>query len=241
MTIATPIVGLLGYLIFGNALLSFDNVTHKNPAGTSAGQVMLIASVVMAAWLLIILVARLTELSTRSQFSGSRRPKPCSICGQLTNLILTVNSKDKRFCREHFLETLRKATDEYNGKLIIVDRDLASKSKQAQYVFYEPDALTEDSYTESDVQSVKRLIDRLLSGDAFAAKIPNASVKDIGSWDEKPLLIIDPEHITAESLNKDALLLYLENVVSAFDGKNFEFQMNLPHSENGIYLWHNYV
>lgn len=238
---AIPLVGLSGYIIFGNTLLGFEQTTYRNPAGTSAGQILIIASVVVAAGLLIMLVGRLAGLSTRHQSSFFGHLKPCSICGQPTNLILVVNSKDKRFCREHFLKELREAIKEYNGKLIIVERDPESTSNQVQYIFYEPDELTEDSYTQSDVRNVKRLIDRLLSSEAFAAKIPNASVKDIGSWDETPLLTVDPEHISAESLDKGGLLLYLENVVCAFDYAGYKFQMNIPHGENGIYLWHDYV
>lgn len=229
--IAIPLVGLSGYLIFGNALFSFEQRTYRNPTGTSAGQLLVIASAVVAAWLLIMLVGRLTRL---------HRLKSCSICGQPTGLTLIENLNDKRFCREHFREKLQKAINEYNGKLIIVEQDPA-KSRQGQYVFYEPDELTKDSYPQSDVQSVKRLIDRLLSGETFAAKIPNASVKDIGSWDENPLLVTAPDRITVESLDKDELLLYLEHVTCAFDDQSFEFQMNLPHGKNGIYLWHNYV
>jgi hypothetical protein len=228
LMIGLPVVGLVGLAIFGSRMLH-----DRSAIG------LLAWSGAAALWLLIMLVAQ-------PILARPPRSKPCIACGQISHYVLmSETDHEERLCRTHFMDGLRKGFDAYDGRFVIVEHGSRPASKRAQYIFYEPEDLLEDSCPESDVQGVELLISSLLpSGDgkdSLAVIIPNHAVKNIGNFDEKPLLQEDASRVTGHSLDKAALLSYLERVIADYDYPGCELKMDIPHGESGIYLWHDYV
>ena len=136
--------------------------------------------------------------------------------------------------------------DTYCGKFVMVDRNHTHLTKEAQYVFYNPKDLLEDSYSQSDVASVERLIAGLLPSETEApglvcVLIPNETCKDIGSWTDEPLLRAEIGQVVGQPLDKDACLSYIDKLSADYDGTDRLFSINLPYHDTGIYLWHKYI
>ncbi|MHB1460195.1 MAG: hypothetical protein ACYC1M_02810 [Armatimonadota bacterium] len=55
---ATPLVGFLGYVIFGHQMLRFDKPTVYNPWGISPEQTLFAISIIATIWLVIMLATR---------------------------------------------------------------------------------------------------------------------------------------------------------------------------------------
>ena len=221
LLVSVPAVGLVGVALFGGQMLQ-----------SKASLLLLAATFAAAAWLLAALAGALVL-----RFRRSRRPPSFEF--------ESADGRVHRLGRTRLLKRLETGLQEYEGAFVIVERDPASLSKSGQYVFYEPRDLLEDSYPESDVKVVEELLQVLLpaardAGNA-AVMIPAASVKDIGTFDDEPLLREDPSRIAGRPMSVQSLLTYLDQVTSAYDSAGYEFRMTAPKGAAGIYLWHNYV
>lgn len=155
--------------------------------------------------------------------------------------------ESERYCRNHFLNALKDDLRNYKGRFVVVERDPNAGSNQAQYVFYAPQDLAADSYSEQDVQYADSLVSKLvdenpsMQQDKLAVTVDHRFTKRIGDWNSEPLFRVELDNVTGQPLNLDEFLTYIHQIAFDFDHEGREFHMNLPYADRGIYLWHDYI
>ncbi|MHB1456543.1 MAG: hypothetical protein ACYC0V_06475 [Armatimonadota bacterium] len=226
LLISVPIVGIVGFILFKSEMLNHVITRY-----------LAIISGIAAICLIIYQLPFFVRL---------RRPKVCVNCGLLSHYsIVNQDESDTQYCRTHFLEQIRAGFNTYDGKFLIVESNKYEKSNEAEYYFYEPGILLDESYSESDVENLNKIIAFLLPSNkesqVIAVLIPNNSVKYPDNFDEEPLRLPDPHHIKVRQLDKAALISHIEQVTANYNHPDCKFKMNLPHGTTGIYFWYDYT
>lgn len=132
----------------------------------------------------------------------------------------------------------------HKGRFIIVAPQVSDNPKAAQYFYYEPDDMALDSYPQSDIETVKALLVGALSGgegELLAVRIPSDAIKNVGEFDDQPLLTRLPDAIDKTPLDTRGVLAFIESELRNFDTPGREFRMNKPYADRGIYIWFNYT
>lgn len=196
-------------------------------------------------WMLMIPMVIVVPMSIAIVYNRLK-PKKCVKCGKQARFMLfSYEHKDsKRYCYEHFMSSLHNSLNRYKGKFIITGRQESENQTSAQYCFYLPKDMLDDSYTDPDIEAAIALIESSFNGetdDIKAVLIPGDAIKDISKFDDTPLFSQPIESIKKTPMTQQELISYLESTLAAFDCDGHEFHMDRPHSANGIYIWHNYI